>query len=54
MGVNRRTALVLTSIGAALTVAGVAFLFWQLALIVAGLILAATGLFGVDVKEGSR
>lgn len=54
MDVSRRTALVLTVGGAALVIAGVACLFWQLALIVAGIGLAALGLIGVDVGEGSR
>lgn len=51
---SRRTATGLTIVGAALVITGVAFLFWQLALIVAGVAVAAIGLVGVDVEEGSR
>lgn len=54
MGVSRRAATALTIAGAVLAVAGIACLFWQLALIVAGLVLAVLGLFGVEVEEGSR
>jgi hypothetical protein len=54
MGVTPRVAVALTIIGALLIVAGVAVLFWQLALILAGLILCGVGLFGVDVERGPR
>lgn len=52
MGVSQRGAVVLTIVGMALIVTGVACMFWQLALILAGTFLAIIGLVGVDVKEG--
>jgi hypothetical protein len=47
--VTRLVALLLAILGGGLIVAGVAFIFWPAALIVAGVLLLA-GLFGVDVE----
>jgi hypothetical protein len=44
-----RVAAVSTGSGAVLLVAGVAFIFWPAALILAGVLLLAAGLFGIDV-----
>jgi multisubunit Na+/H+ antiporter MnhG subunit len=44
-----RVAALATVGGAGLLVAGVAVIFWPAALILAGLLLLAAGLFGIDV-----
>ena len=44
-----RVAVALTVIGFALLAAGVAVIFWPAALVLAGALLLAAGLFGVDM-----
>lgn len=52
---QRRTVAILTAlIGASLIAAGAALIYPPAAFIVAGLALAAAGVFGIDVDGGTR
>lgn len=46
-----RTALLILAISAILVIAGIAFIFWPMALILAGLLLGGGALWLVDVPD---